>query len=114
MNYRHDNFPSVATPPSIVTRPLRPAASLPPPSGPTPPPAPHSPRRTQTIPLDLPGTALQLLPRYASYPLHAYGPRGAAPLCGVRDWQELVPNTEATCPFCVQMLGADMSPPMQG
>ena len=37
--------------------------------------------------------------------LHAYGPRGAAALCGARGWRELVPPSEATCPACRGRLG---------
>ena len=37
--------------------------------------------------------------------LHAYGSRGASALCGARDWQELVPPDEATCPACRGRLG---------
>ena len=37
--------------------------------------------------------------------LHAYGVRGASALCGVKDWCELVPPDEATCPACQTRLG---------
>lgn len=35
---------------------------------------------------------------------HAYGQWGAAPLCGTNEWRELVPDGEADCPSCRNLL----------
>ncbi len=49
-------------------------------------------------------TALRTASQQPLRCLHAYGRRGASALCGARQWHELVPADEATCPACCARL----------